>query len=379
MKLYKNWYWLVIGLIFLTLMLVSLLNYMVDPQHVFGRPVAEGLNKKKIEKNEYLLKARDIALIKPDVLLLGSSRTSIGLDPEYYMKLFDGTAYNGGLSSADIYVQLRYLQYAINSSPSLSRVILGLDFAGFNENSNLPATFNEERLHSNQLTSYDLKTHLLTASSFIDSIKVIYDNLFAQEKYTADNYLPYGDHNDALLARQHQRLLEEGNNRFYGHLKQYIYGEGFYSSYQLSEKKMDFFRKIVSLCEENNIELIVFIHPAHALQWEGIRKTGLWDEFERWKKELVNIRPVWDFSGYHSVTTTPPDNFNNYTDQSHYRKHIGNFVFNRVLSINEEDVPADFGVYLTKDNIAVHLKRIKEGREQWARNNPDIIELLEEL
>jgi len=36
---------------------------------------------------------------------------------------------------------------------------------------------------------------------------------------------------------------------------------------------------------------------------EVIRVTGLWQEFEQWERELTEMAPVWDFSGYNSITS----------------------------------------------------------------------------
>ncbi|GFZ91240.1 hypothetical protein [Okeania sp. KiyG1] len=75
------------------------------------------------------------------------------------------------------------------------------------------------------------------------------------------------------------------------------------------------------MCQENNIKLILFISPSHATQWEAIRATGEWSTFEEWKREVVKITPVFDFSGYNTITTEPIHNdMENYRDNSHYTK-----------------------------------------------------------
>lgn len=90
--------------------------------------------------------------------------------------------------------------------------------------------------------------------------------------------------------------------RFSNIIEQYF---GYHTQYKLSEDRFNDFKKIVEFCRQNNIELIVFISPSHATQWEALRVTDRWDSFEEWKRKMVAITPVWDFSGYNSVTSEP--------------------------------------------------------------------------
>lgn len=133
-------------------------------------------------------------------------------------------------------------------------------------------------------------------------------------------------------------------------------------------------------CKQHDITLKVFISPSHATQWEAIRATGHWHTFEQWKREVAKITPVWDFSGYNSITTEPISNtMKNYGDNSHYTKEVGDLVLNRILSFKEETVSSDFGVLLTPETIESHLKQIRYDREVWARKHPDEVKLVEDI
>ncbi len=174
-------------------------------------------------------------------------------------------------------------------------------------------------------------------------------------------------------------MSEAGGNIFYAHLKEHLTLENIYINYKLSYVALHRLQRITSICEQKNIKPNLFIHPSHGLQWEGIRVAGRWEEFEDWKKELVKISPVWDFSGYNSITSTPPYNYDLYFDQSHYRKRVGNLVLNRMLNIHEGSGPEDFGYLITTDNIDQHMQRIREERTRWQKDNPEIIKSIEML
>lgn len=124
----------------------------------------------------------------------------------------------------------------------------------------------------------------------------------------------------------------------------------------------------------------IFISPSHAAQMEAIRIVGLWQEFEQWKRELSKMAPVWDFSGYNSITSEPVSNgMKNYLDSSHYRKNVGDLVINCLFSYQEEKVPADFGTLITPANVEAHLTKIRADREVWAEKNLHIVNLVQDL
>jgi hypothetical protein len=153
-----------------------------------------------------------------------------------------------------------------------------------------------------------------------------------------------------------------------------------YHQYKLSDKYLNYFQKIVNICREKNIKLTVFISPAHATQWETIKAVGKWQTFENWKRKVVQVTPVWDFSGYNTITTEEiNDVMENYPDSSHYTKPVGDLILNRILGYKENEVPKDFGVLINKENIESHLAKIRTDREEWVKNRPDDSELVESL
>lgn len=162
------------------------------------------------------------------------------------------------------------------------------------------------------------------------------------------------------------------------------YINGYYKIYatehQLSNQLLDELKKIVNLCQQNQIKLILFISPSHATQWETIRISGQWSTFEEWKRKVVKIMPVFDFSGYNSITTEPiHKEMENYTTNPYYTPKVGNLVLNRIFSYKEEEVPEDFGILINPENIESHLTKISQDREIWAKSNPDEVKLVKEI
>jgi hypothetical protein len=136
----------------------------------------------------------------------------------------------------------------------------------------------------------------------------------------------------------------------------------------------------VKTSQNNSIKLNIFIPPMHAIHLEKYYIEGSWNLLETWKREVVKIAPVWDFSGYNSITTEPiSESMKNYIDSSHYRKEVGDLVLNRILNYQIDTVPDDFGVLITPENIEQHLAKIRGDRAVWVKQNPDAVKLLENL
>ena len=168
--------------------------------------------------------------------------------------------------------------------------------------------------------------------------------------------------------------------RFTFWLRGFLLEEELYANYSLSSERFNNLQTIVDICQANNIDLKIFISPTHATQYEAIAVSELWLTFEQWKREVVEITPVWDFGTYNSITTEPiSDNMVNYIDNSHYSEHTGNLVLNKILSYNVETVPKDFGVFINSNNIESHLKQMKIDRQQWKQDNPQEVKLVDTI
>jgi len=76
-----------------------------------------------------------------------------------------------------------------------------------------------------------------------------------------------------------------------------------------------------------------------------------------------NAVPVWDFSGYSSITTEPlprlgsREEMKYYWDSSHFKSGVGDLVLERVFATGPvaDAVPPDFGVLLDADTLEAAL------------------------
>lgn len=359
-KKYKTFFLFYFGCLLSSLSLVAVVNIIIDPYQYFFTKKISGLNEYKPEyrEHEMLSKAAEIKHINAETILLGSSRVMMGLNTSNPVFSEPKTVYNLGLPGTNMYESLQYFKHALTFQKNIKQVVIGVDFFMFNKNLENLDNFDEARLGK---TIY-LKDLMNTTLSI--------DTLDASLSTIEANYS--GDHL--------KKTEESTRNKFRRWIEKFLNYEGFYKTYTLSEEQLNYFKTLINLCEKNNIDYYVFISPTHATQYEAIDVAGLWNTFEDWKRAIVHITPVWDFSGYNSVTTEAiSESMINYIDSSHYSPHTGDLVLYKMLGDRVNTVPQDFGVLIDRNNLKPHFQRIKLERQQWRKNNQKEFELVRKI
>ena len=370
-KKFRSYNFLFLIMAFMPMASVALFNWAIDPYDLFNTPNWWGVNHEKIKKdnNDRLFKAVDIIRLQPKTILMGSSRTKQGLDPEHPAINNNRLAYNLAINGPNTYEVRRYIEHAIANQPDLQQIILGIDFFMFNSSLDNQPSFEEKRIEKKHIILSDAINALFSLDTLDISRKTIAASFKTEEQnnlYGENGFMPNRKADDGATKWRFEQSIQ-----LYFNL---------HSDYQFSQEYWSDFVKIVELCRQNNIDLKVFISPAHATQWESIEVTGRWDTFEQWKRELVKVTPVWDFSGFNSVTTEAiKAKMNNYVDNSHYSPAIGNLILNRIFDYKPEDIPQDFGILLTTENIEQHLAKIRSDRLVWTKNHPEEVKLVRDI
>lgn len=368
---FTRYSWILCTATFIPMLSVGLFNWSIDPYDLFDTPNFLGINHEKIKKdnNDRLFKAVDIIRLKPKIILMGSSRTKQGLNPEHPAIKDNRLAYNLAINGPNFYEVRRYIEHAIANQPDLQQIILGVDFFMFNASLDNQPSFEENRLGKKHLIPKDIINTLFSLDTFNISRETVTASLKTANQnndYGENGFMPNRNANNGATKWRFEQSIQ-------------LYFE-LHSDYQFSQQYWSDFIKIVELCRQNNIDLKVFISPAHATQWEAIAVTGRWDVFEQWKRKLVEITPVWDFSGFNSVTTEKIEpQMNNYVDNSHYSPKIGNLIIDRIFDYNSKAIPEDFGTLLTRDNVEQHLAKIRRDRALWSENYPEEVKLVRDI
>jgi heat shock protein HspQ len=412
-----------------TLASVLTFNFFVDPFGIYDVASIKGFNipKVQIEKNEKLAKAMLVNKVRPKSIVLGSSRAEFGIDPAY-SRWPDTPVYNLALAGADAYLMKRYLQHA-DAMNKLKEVVIGLDFFSFNIRRPQAKDFQEENLAVDPQGRFNpgfkwkiLLKSLFTLSATKSSITTVwgtnhfigqiidphtglrkfayrgrvvdlkkrrarYDEL---KKKMGKDFRP-----EKAGVRPHASFLRNENTYiryvyFSGPKREYVFSDA--TTGQSSLKDL---REIIQFCKKERIKLFLFISPVHARQMEAIRSIGLWPVFEQWKRELVKLireesepngeeTPLWDFSGYNSITTEnvpEADLMRGYLDSAHYQPDVGDMILDRMFQHSSDQLKKhpDFGRRLTMENIERSLTQIRKEQALYHKSHSRDVQEVEEL
>jgi hypothetical protein len=389
-------YW--VSTIVVLLLLTSALNWFVDPFGIYYSPDIRGLNVSKPQITDYsrLYKAYNVAKVKPNTVILGTSLAWTGIDPEH-PAWSDPPVYNLAFNSAWVYEIARYLQHAQNIHP-LKQALILLDFYSFNTEEAKGPDYDEAYL------SIDYSGQ----SNPFSSVKVIVQTMFSYNALK-NTFITLGAN---IIGWQKYQVLDNGmevrtsadtdyNTSFIRVTRNFVRPVENYQFDRPGTDPLPFeaYRKILRMAYHNDIDLRLVISPFHVYHWETLEARGLWPEFETWKRKLVVINQeeselagrapllLWDFAEYSEYTTedVPPKGSNMtmkwYIDSAHFTTALGDLMLNKVYGYQPDSQESldDFGMIITPDNIEAHLSEIRQKSEQYRMTHYDDIAAIENM
>lgn len=357
----------------------------------FG-PVA--VRKPEFDRNSRLSKIQAVARLRPDLVVLGSSRSDHGISVRNpVVAAVARRPYNLSLDGTRIRELEAYFDHAIGGG-ELSTAIIGLDFHMFTADP-VPEVEHLALLDS-PATRRPVRRALqaISASMTIDALRASIATLRRQAEEE-----PY----DTVAGERLEKLFRERTAEYGGAAAYFSrWDEKEAPAYVLmaerrgsgpfaEDKASQFaaFARILERARERRIGLAIFFSPAHARNMQMISGTGQWRDFEAWKREVVRLVDaarvrgergwnvdLWDFSGYNSVTTeslpgsgTPADSMYGFWDSSHYKRAVGDRVLACLLGSAADspiaDGRCDFGIRLAGGNVEPHLAAAEVARQRY--------------
>jgi hypothetical protein len=399
---------------------IASLNLVVDPFGMYWLVDLEGFNayKPAVDHRVRLVKAYDVRRLRPQGIILGTSRSHLGLRPAH--DGWDPTAkpvYNLAFDGATTKEMYQYLLHAHAMRP-LRQVVLGLDTY---HATLAPATtrpdFDPHLLDSpGVLALPSLIRADLKVFTSLDALRASLATVRSQRDREPLWFAPdgqrlgevffrrAGEHFEQLGPREYFKeidRLEVGFKRE-GQLAANARGPGRTAqpATAASETSLDYIRRIVAFCRAQSVDLRIFIAPEHAHQLEITAAIGEWATLENAKRALVQLLaedaarhpgappiPLWDFSGYSSVTTEAlPEpgsraEMGFYWDSSHFKDVVGDLVLDRLFGLSHprRPVPPDFGVRLTPATIEPALAQLRAAQLAYGRSNPQDVAWIRSL
>ena len=374
-KRYLTWFGAMSGLL-----LVASAAFVlgVDPFGLATPLALDALRPFESERGSRTFKASRVARGGNDVLLLGSSRTLWGLDPEHAY-LGESRGFNAALPGTTLFETVRMYRLG-RGDPSLSKVLLVVHLGVFHGGETSGGDF-EKSLLNESLGRIDYAMEKIWSIRALEAAMDTVENFRSGEvsSHTELGFRVAGQKDTGYSPRALFEAVLAGYL-----LRDYRFGD-----YQYGAEQLRRFRMIASMAQEDEIELVVAIAPVHVTLLEVIRETGQWPVFEMWKGDLVeSLRgtgfALYDFTSYAGYASEPVpldgepgDSMRWWLECSHFNRDLGDLMLGRILGDAPIDpAAADFGVRLTTDNLDVQLSRIEREREAWAASNPDQIRWL---
>jgi hypothetical protein len=347
----------VFGVTAFLVLAVAGINFLANPIGIYNPPLIKGFNDAYPAATAYarLEKTEAVKRLKPEVIITGSSRADIGLDPR--AEFFPGmTAYNFALSAATLYEQRRTLEFAEMVHP-LKKAIITLDFFTFNARKLENKQFEPERLSEDALSPwrsfFDSYGTIVALDTLIASIKNLqYIRHLDRYAYPEPNGHKIG--NDVAYD-----VSVNGAARMFSHppAEKETAVDDF--SFAYSDKPGDdvfqHLDAMLDVARQNKTDVIVLLSPVHDWYIRGLEAKGKAALVAEWKKRIAEIvhakgYPLWDFAYPNSLTTEPVPTADNkkshmkwWWDPSHYKTELGDIVLRKVLGLPGSEKYPDFG------------------------------------
>jgi len=391
----KQYSYYFITFVTLISLILASTNYIIDPYSLFQTKRISGFNDKKpaAESRTGLFKPYNVINVNPETIIIGNSRPEMGLNPlsECWPKGM-GTIYNLTFPGLGTYEQVRALFHAV-STENVNNILLGVDFIDFlqlregasgiywpkRQNDFLDRLLvDEQQIKNNVYSMAKLKDYtrsLFSLDALNDSVYTLISQTKNSTNRTNLGFNPANDFKEMVyyegswvLFKQKQNLLK----RIFSKRNQSIYDSSRWSI------QFEAIKRAIQLSETKKIKLILFINPYHYSYLELIRNSGYWNEFESFKKKLVEIVhrygknqvEIWDFSIYskYSVTTIPKENtkpqYSWFWEPAHYKAELGEYMIADIFDTHcIAGKNKKMGANLNKTDITKHLNLQRQQRQ----------------
>lgn len=349
---YKSFVFKILSIVFIVVFSAASFIYFIDPMWTFGHK--HKYNDVQTVINERQQKTNQIKFLpfEYDTLLIGSSRSTYINEHE-----FSGmNVFNYAVSNISIQEYSSFIEYAKSErGREFDTIIIGLDFFKSSiKESSAKLSIDQYATEANKpfyryknLLSYDLLEYSW------QNFKTSRNNKVEEERvYNREHVASAKDIDPSLKEKQTIAKIEKFRKEFYGETYQY---------------NPDYKNILMELKKNNpNTKFIIFTTPISTPLFTALVDEGRLTDYENWLEDIVSVfGGVYNFMYPNTVT----NDINNYFDGHHFYPPVGTLIAHRISQDEDENLPADFGVYVDDEHIAVHIKTIKDSSEKLLTYN----------
>ena len=338
----KKWTISFVIIILIVLIGIAILNLVVDPYGYFDG--LDGENK-YLTDNSYIrvLKAHHIKKFADnyEAYVIGGSKAG-GYTSEIMHELDGYNYYNCFITMGNFEEYYILTNYIIENDPSVKKIVLNL--SGFEclfdvregIKQETPAIF----LGKNQTVEF--------VKFLFKNPKLSYDRVFNPGFDHRQN-----DDGSRNLERSYEEYFKDPNeyvkkNVVYDldkDLKE-MFDNAETRTFTSFPNDLDYLRKIVNLCEENEVELLVINSATPLTSRQSYEGEAYWN----FLAQVATVTDYWDFTSYNDINLNPY----NFYDDAHPFYEVVELI---VDTISEKNSYNGFGFYVTKDNVYEYLQQ----------------------
>jgi hypothetical protein len=368
-------------------------NAIVDPYNITLWTTIKGVNEvlPTLPFQSRTTKALGLQRFKPDVVLIGSSVVDNGFgvlgateydgDRRRYIAAVraghvDGMVYNAAIRGGGTYEALTYLQAAHRANPNLKRAIIGLEWGLFSvkNDANRPP----DSLFLNRFAPWLGAFKYLTLVALEDSVRTVQRN--RREPQDGFRKLPelmqrllIADANAQAprprrMPTLHSNHVVEARNPIETRMFYFSALNASALSWRLRRGQPDLkadavanLQAMADYARANDIELVVFAGPQHALYWAAMREAGVWEGHERWLRAMAQITPYREFSEEVEFAANADALFRG--DPLHYQTAVGDLLLPELTRPMGE--AAQIGRTVTPQTIEAALAARTARLDRW--------------
>jgi hypothetical protein len=386
------------------LVLVGACNLLIDPYDICRLASVPGFNQNKPAAPRHVRVTKPALLrrYRFPALATGSSRVEIGIDPDHpgwdprYRPVF-----NFGLGAAGIEEIAQRVEDMLDEQ-TVDQLVIGLDFFMFNAMLVNPLAAEGEPEVSRWRLLGSGPGEWLNALFTTDALRASIETVRKQDRVLDPGYLPDGQIDTTFNLHRVSRV---GHRQSFQRVERQYFDSDYFPPpqriYRFEDPKtgastLAAFRRILDAARAHGVDLRLYISPEHARLLEVAVQSGLWPRFEDWKRKLVATVaaeaadrpgrqpfPLWDFSGYNSVTTESvpaagdrQTQMRYYWEGSHFKSETGDLILDRLFAWQESGraIPEDFGVPLADYNIEEFLLQTRCRQQEYRNAHPQEID-----
>jgi hypothetical protein len=346
----KKWTICFVFLIILCLLFIAGVNYFVDPYGYFKAQKGENYS---MDEEDYLReqKAEHIKYHADDYdayLIGGSKAGAIHADK---LSEIDGYRYyNCWLLSGNFEDYYNYAKYIIETA-NPKKILLHIstsEIAQFDREAKgdiyeIPAVISGKS-KTKEVFNFLFK-NLSVSWDTLTNTETIYPVQASGERNLSKYYNYYNTHHDT--TEYYNYLMKAQVDPYLPRLT-----NGTKDKADLVNSNLDYLKKIKTLCDDNDVELQVFLGTLFLGEMVGYEGNS----FYNWLSQMVEITGgLWCFNNYNDLVYNPF----NYYNARHYYFEMGDLMIDR-MSGKATDYD-DFGVYLTPENVGdeIALRKAK--------------------